>query len=369
MGSCSLRRGVRRHGLLVVLPVVAILHGCGEETVANAPPQVVGFVEAEAKTFERTVSLTGTIVARNTSTYSFETSGRVTDVYVDVGDTVDPGTLLAKIEPTQQQADVAAARAKVDSAEAGLAQAKAAFGRQRQLLAKGFTTRSDYDQADQALASAQSTVDSAKSDLTNAEKTLGNTVLKADAKGVITSRSIDPGQVVGAAQAAFGFAKSGALDAVFKIQEQLLISGQEPNAIEVALVEDPSVTATGHIREVSPLIDSSTGTVQVKLGLENPPEKMGLGSAVVGRETGEAPDKAISLPWTALVESQGKPAVWVLKSGDKATLTNIEVAAYRTDDVLVASGIDEGARVITEGSQLVLPNATLELVPAKNEAN
>ncbi|MBP0616555.1 efflux RND transporter periplasmic adaptor subunit [Jiella mangrovi] len=361
-------RNDRPTALAAALAALLAISGCTDEKTPTETPVPVHFVEAKAKTFEKTVSLTGTIVARNTSTYSFETGGRVTDVFVDVGDQVEPGTVLAKIEPTQQQADVASAKAKVDSAEASLAQATAAFERQRQLLAKGFTTRSDYDTAEQTLASAQSTLNTAKSDLVTANKSLSDTVLRSDAKGVITSRSVDPGQVVTAAQSAFGFAKSGALDAVFKIQEQLLISERKPSAIEVALVEDPSVKAIGRIREVSPLIDSSTGTVQVKLGLENPPQKMTLGSAVVGRETGDAPEKAISLPWSSLIEKDGKPAVWVVQDGDKAKLTEIAIAAYRTDDILVASGIEEGARVVTDGSQLVLPGARLDPVAETSEA-
>lgn len=347
-----------------VLPLVA---GCGEEVGQAAPPQVAAFVEAEQKPYTRTISLTGTIVARNTSTYAFESGGRVTEVNVDVGDHVEPGTVLARIDPTQEEADVASARARVGSAEAVVAQAEAAFDRQKQLLAQGFTTRSSYDDAEQTLASARSDLDTAKSDLTNAENTLDDTVLTADADGVITSRSIDPGQVVTAAQSAFGFAQSGALDAVFSIQEQLLLSGQKPEAIEVSLVENPSVSAIGNVREVSPLIDSSTGTVQVKLGLENPPPQMTLGAAVVGRETGDGPAEAVSLPWDALLVKNGEPAVWVVGEGGRPILKTIEIAAYRTRDILVSKGIEAGERVITEGSQLVLPGGAPELVPATGE--
>ena len=352
---------------LAALAIAPLFAGCGDEAVRDAPPQIAAFVEAEAKPFARTISLTGTIVARNTSTYAFETGGRVIEVDVDVGDHVEVGTVLAKIDPSQEEADVASARAKVGSAEAVVAQAKAAFDRQTKLLAQGFTTRSDYDNAEQTLASARSDLDAARSDLTTAENTLDDTVLKAKADGVITSRSIDPGQVVTAAQAAFGFAQSGALDAVFRVQEQLLLSGDKPPSVEVSLVENPAVSAIGHIREVSPLIDSGTGTVQVKLGLDNPPAAMTLGSAVVGRESNDGPSEAVSLPWNALLVKNGEPAVWVIGEDGKPALKPIKITAYRTKDILVASGIEEGERVITDGSQLVLPGRTPELVPDKQE--
>ncbi|TFF25020.1 efflux RND transporter periplasmic adaptor subunit [Jiella endophytica] len=361
------RRALHRSWLLAGVPVCLALSGCGEKETATAEPQPVAYVTAETRAISQTVSLTGEIAARNSSTYSFETGGRVTDVFVDVGDQVASGTVLAKIDPTDQQAGVAAAKAAVQSAEAQLENATASFNRQKQLLSSGFTTRSDYDSAAAQQTSAQSTLDSAKADLTNAEKDLSNTVLRADAAGVITSREVDPGQVVSAAQAAFGFARSGAEDAIFQIQEQLLIGNKKPDSIEVSLVSDPSVKARGYIREVSPLIDSSTGTVEVKIGIDNPPPEMTLGSAVVGHETGETSRQAVSLPWEALMVKGGKPAVWVVDEAGSAKLTPIEVAAYQTGTILVAGGVEAGERVVTAGSQLVLPGAALDLVQASSE--
>lgn len=349
---------------MAAVSICLAVSGCSDQTTPDAPPEPVVFVTAQPKQISRSVSLTGEIAARDSSTYSFETSGRVTDVYVDVADQVEPGTILARIDPTQQQASVDAARAAVGSAQAQLDKATSAFNRQKSLLASGFTTRTEYDTAEKTLSAAQSALDTAEADLTNAEKDLSDTVLRADAQGVITSRDVDVGQVVSAAQTAFGFARSGAEDAVFQIQEQLLIGDKKPRSIEVSLVSDPSVTATGYIREVSPLIDSSTGTVQVKIGIDNPPPKMKLGSAVVGREVTGSTKEAIGLPWNALMVKGGKPAVWVVDDAGKAVLTPIEVSAYQTGEILVAGGIEAGDRVITEGSQLVLPDKALQLVPA-----
>ena len=345
-----------------------LLGACSPQETPPSPVEPVAYVTAEPRSYGRTIALTGEVVARYTSTYAFKTGGRVTRVAVDVGEHVEPGTVLAEIDPTQQQADVAAANASVDSAKAQVSQASAAFERQTQLLAKGFTTRSEYDQAEKALSAAKSTLDSAQADLTTAKTNLSDTVLKADASGVITSRSVDEGQMVSAAQAAFGFARSGAKDAVFQIQEQLLIGSKKPESIKVALVADPSVTAIGHVREVSPLIDTSTGTVQVKLGLDNPPEAMTLGSAVIGEDVRQAAKEAIFLPWNALMVKNGKPAVWVVGKDGKAALKPIEIAAYQTAQILVSDGIEAGDRVVTDGSQLVRPGQEVTLVPAQDGA-
>ncbi|MEN3793793.1 efflux RND transporter periplasmic adaptor subunit [Fulvimarina sp. MAC3] len=339
------------------------LSACTPDAAEERPPEPIGFVTAEPETVSQTTTLTGEIVARHTATYSFQTSGRVTDVEVDVGEAVKTGDVLARLDPTQQKADVSAAEAAVASAKAQATQATAAFQRQKELLAKGFTTRANYDDAEKALSAATSGVDTANANLQTANTDLQDTVLRADADGVITSRSIDPGQVVSAAQTAFGFAENGPRDAIFDIQEQLLIHHDKAPEIIVELLNNPSVKTRGTVREISPLIDTTTGTVKVKVGLENTPPEMTLGAAVIGTGTGEIIKDAIIIPWSALMTANDSPAVWVVdaKTG-AAQLTPITVGSYRSGIVLVKSGLAAGDKVLTAGSQLVRPGEVPKLV-------
>ncbi len=76
----------------------------------------------------------------------------------------------------------------------------------------------------------------------------------------------------------------------------------------LALVSDRSVTAQGHVREVSPTIDPKSATVRVKIAIENPPAAMTLGSAVTGTATWK-PESRIILPWSALAAVGAAPAV------------------------------------------------------------
>ncbi|WP_206456226.1 efflux RND transporter periplasmic adaptor subunit [Aurantimonas marina] len=355
--------------VLLVATVAFSLTACSPENKVERPPEPIGFVTIEPETINQTTTLTGEITARHTATYSFKTAGRVTEVAVDVGAKVTEGEVLAKLDPTEQQASVAAAEAAVDAANAQLTQASSAFQRQKELFGKGFTTRGNFDSAQRALSSATSAVDMAKADLETARTNLEETVLRADANGVITSRSVNPGQVVSAAQTAFGFAENGDRDAVFDIQEQLLIGARKSHSITVALVGDPSVKTVGTMREVSPLIDSTTGTVKVKVGLDTVPPQMTLGSAVVGTDVGEAQEEAIVLPWTALMADRGKAAVWTVdKESDAARLTPVTIGSYQSGGIVVEEGVVAGDRVITEGSQLVRPGQIPDLVAMDEEA-
>ena len=81
-------------------------------------------------------------------------------------------------------------------------------------------------------------------------------------------------------------------------------------------MSDPAVTAKGTVREISPTVDRSTGTVRVKVGIEHPPAAMTLGAAVVG-EGRFQPRKLVVVPWSALSSGNGQPAVWTVDPGPR----------------------------------------------------
>ncbi|WP_321338450.1 efflux RND transporter periplasmic adaptor subunit [Breoghania sp.] len=369
---CESAAGVRRHtrmracALVLAATGLLLLGGCGREdsAVSKEPAQRIETVTVEMEPYRKLFTLTGEIEARNEVALSFEVGGRVLDVRVDVGAHVEKGQVLARIDPTEQEADVVAAEASVSAAKAQLNTAKAAFERQKSLLARGFTTRSDYDEAERVLKTAQGSLDAAQAQVSSAQSNLSDTTLRAEAAGVITKRNVDPGQVVGAAQSVFTLAPDGERDAVFLVQEQLL-TRKPPQDITIELVSDPQVSVAGYLREVSPLISATTGTVLIKVGLENAPPAMQLGAAVSGTITEELAASVARLPWQALVASEGKPSVWVVDEKDMTvSLRAIEIERYDSSTILVQSGLAVGERVVTRGSQLLRPGETVADVPS-----
>jgi membrane fusion protein, multidrug efflux system len=305
--------------------------------------------------YEPDVRLTGDIEAQYQNDVSFRVSGRILERKADVGDHVTADQILATIDPQEQNADVAAAQAVLDSAAAQLRQVAATFDRQRELLAKGFTTRREYDQAEAAARTAQGSVDSASAQLSVAQERLGDTQLKAGVAGVITARNVEAGQVVQAAQAAFTIAQDGPRDAVFNVYESLLGGARVDRKVEVALLSDPKSKAWGDVREIAPTVDMTSGTIRVKIGLDNPPAAMTLGALVSG--VGHIrPRKVLRLPPNALSSLAGKPAVWVVDpKTDAVSLRNFTIELYRTDEIIVADGLNPGEIVVIQGPQLLRP--------------
>ena len=197
-------------------------------------------------------------------------------------------TLLARLDPAEQQAELDAATAAVAAAESQLRVAQATFDRQTSLISSGFTTRVAYDQAQEQLRTAQSTLKSAKAELGRAREALDDTELHARAAGVITARSLEVGQVVQAAQSVFTLAQDGERDAIFDVPKSMFLGDVDHGHVSLALVSGPDITAVGYVREISPAVDPKSSTVRVKVAIQNPPPAMTLGSAIAGHRRDES---------------------------------------------------------------------------------
>jgi RND family efflux transporter MFP subunit len=128
-----------------------------------------------------------------------------------------------------------------------------------------------------------------------------------------------------------------------------------PGDFNVTLAMDPSVSAIGRVREVSPRADPVTGTFAVRVRLIDPPPAMLLGSTVTGRM--QLPGaQAIQVPATALMRADGRTSVWVFdKTSGTVSLRNVELGGADANNVRVTSGLKVGDVVVTAGAQALRP--------------
>lgn len=356
---------VIRFGLLLAMALCVA--GCGgKATLPPRPPLLVRAQPAHFEDYATTISLTGTIKARTQADLSFRIDGRVVEWDADVGQHVEAGAVLAKIDPTEQQADLDSANAAVASAQAVMRQASTNFDRQKSLIDSGFTTRSTYDLAQESLRTAQGSLDAANAQAGATRNSLSFTELRATQAGIITARNIEIGQVAQAAQAAFTLAVDGPRDAVFNVDEAIFLRKTTHSEIPLTLVSNPAIHAVGHIREVAPVIDAKTGTVLVKVGVDDAPPEMALGSAVVGVGAYE-PQRVVRLPWSAATSKEGRLAVWIVDPATKVVaLRLVEVEAYEEEAVLIRDGLKEGETVVTDGVKFLYPGQVVDVAEAKS---
>jgi membrane fusion protein, multidrug efflux system len=343
--------------------IAASLSACGrEEEKPRGENSVAVAVETVRYTeYAPEITLTGAIAARTLTNLSFRVGGQVIERDADIGQHVTGTQVLARLDPATQQVNIRTAQASLDAANSQLTQARSAFERQKALLAQGFTTQRQYDEAEQGLLTAQSALTVAQSQLANAEDELSHTQLRAGISGVVTARNIEVGQVVQPTETAFTVAEDGPRDAVFDVQEGLVASPGKDRTVAISLVADPKVKAVGQVREVSPVVDPATGTVRVKVGINDTPPQMALGAPVTG-SIRLASSRTVVLPWSALTSQMGKPAVFVVSADHVVSLVPVTVLTYERERVVISGGLEDGQRVVTKGGQLLRAGEVVEVI-------
>ena len=357
--------GNRFRGVVVAVTLIvmaATAAGCDEQAPPAPEPRPVRTVIVEGSAEGETVSLTGQVRAKDEVSLAFRLDGRMIERPVNVGDVLMGGQVVARLDPQNQQNELRSAQAELSSAQAALKQAQLTFKRQQDLLKNGWTPRARFDEAEQGLRTAEAQVDAARAQMHIAQDRLSYTVLSADAPGAVTAVGAEPGEVVRAGQRIVQLAREGGRDAVFDVPEQLVRTGPRDPVVEIALTDDPQVTATGRVREVAPQADPSTRTFQVKVGITNPPETMRLGSTVTGRVKLTAPP-GVELPASALTEANGRPAVWIVDpQSQTVSLRTVEVLRYDPASVVISGGLRAGEIIVTAGVQVLRPGQKVRLL-------
>ena len=353
----------RQFATPLVVVLAAWLGGCGQEAKTE-PPQArpVRTVTIEKREAGMPITLTGRIEAEDEVAFSFRISGRLLQSDLKIGDRLQPGQLVARLESQNELNALRSAQANLAAAQGQLTQASNHFDRQDTLLKQGWTTRANHDQAKQALQTAQAQVDAAEAQLKSAHDLVSFTEIKADAPGVVTAVGPSAGEVVQAGQMIVRLARKDGRDAVFDVPAQVFRSAPPDPQITVSLTDDPGVAARGRVRTVAPQANPVTRTFEVKVGLTDPPEAMRLGATVTGRmETESVP--IIEIPATALTKSNQQPAVWIVDPSSRTvSLRNVEVLRFDQAQVAVSGGLDTGEIVVTAGVQALHPGQKVRLL-------
>ncbi|SDW54388.1 efflux RND transporter periplasmic adaptor subunit [Thiocapsa roseopersicina] len=347
--------------ILAAAFMAATLAGCQENVPPTAQPRPVRTVTVEHGAEGETVSLSGQVQAKDHVGLAFRLDGHMTERPVNVGDVLEAGQVVARLDPRIEENTLRSAQANLASAEALLTETRLTFERHEKLLKTGATSRDAYDKALQAMLGAQGQVDSARAQVGIAQENLGYTVLSADAPGQVTAVGAEPGEVVRAGQTIVALARQGGRDAVFDVPERLIRTGPRDPVVDITLNDDPEVKATGRVREQAPQANPATRTFEVKVGLIDPPEAMQLGSTVTGRIRLTAPP-GVEVPASALTESEAGPAVWVVDPHERSvSLRPVKVLRYDVASVVVSEGLERGDVVVTAGVHVLHPGQKVSL--------
>jgi RND family efflux transporter MFP subunit len=346
-----------RNSAALILPLAALLTACHPHPAITTPPVAVVTYTVHVADDTDPPSYPAEVAPRYSNPLSFRVPGKVIERRVRLGDRVTAGEVLAQLDPTDQQRQVASAKAALSAAEHRLRYAKQQLDRDQAQFAHQLIAANQMEQTQDAFASASAARNEAADQLTLAGNALRYHTLTSDHDGVITAENADTGQVVSAGQAVYQLAWSGDIDVVIDA------APSDANHVAVgqpARVVLPSVHAQpldAHVREIAPAADAQSRTFRIKLTLNTPPPSIRLGT--VGEATlmppaGRAAAREIDIPSTALFHQGAQPAVWILEGTEpRLALRPVTVQSYRDRLVILASGLRDGERIVAAGVHTV----------------
>lgn len=334
------------------------LSGCGD-VVQKEKPLLVKTHQAVSSTEAQTGSYSGTVRGRYETKVAFQVTGRILSRNVNVGSRVNAGDVLMVIDARDVQQQANAGDAQVSAARAQLSLAQANLARYTELYQAEAVSASVLDQYQTNYDAAFAAYQQALSQAVQAHNSLGYTNLTAGASGVVSSVEAEEGQVVAAGQTVLTLVQTNELEVEISVPESQIDSlrvGQEAQISFWALKE----TASGVVREISPMADSASRTYTVRVTVTNPPKGMELGmTADVRLPQGEA--DGVLLPLSAIYQTEGTPEVWVVKEDSTVELRPVTVETFDENrvrvyglalsDVVVTAGVHKlraGQEVRTE---------------------
>ncbi len=339
--------------------------GCKDAGSAVVPvverPVLVQRVAYEDSISER--RFVGTIAPRVESDLGFRVQGKVLKRLVNVGDVVHTGQVLAQLDEVDLKLQSEQAEAERRTAAVSLEQSEADLKRTLTLSTQGWTAAAVVDKQKSATEEARSRLLRAMRALTLAENAFSYAALTADADGVITATSIEPGQVVAPGQAAIRLARTAEKEAVVALPEAYVGRAREGHAT-VSLWSDAKVRLPATLRELSPSADAMSRTFLARFSLPTADASVRLGMTATVTLTGGSTARVARLPLSALFNQGAGPDVWVVDDKGDLSLRPITVASYQAQDVLVSDGVRDGDRVVKLGAQKLDQTQRVHVVDA-----
>jgi multidrug efflux system membrane fusion protein len=363
------RRRLARIGLAasVLAALAGGLSGCKSESAPYAAqPQPVRAASVTLSAPIESRSYTGTVKPRYESDLGFRVSGKIVARLVNVGDRVQPGMTLARLDATDYQLSLESAEAELKAAESSLKQAEADEARYADLNKKAWVSDASFDQKKAAADEARGRAERARRSLSLAKNQLAYTDLVATDAGVITALPVEVGQVVSAGQLIARVARLDELEAVVSIPESR-IDGDRGATATVTLWADSDRVYKATLREISPQADAATRTYQARYSLLDPDPAITLGKTATVHLASPGAGERAMLPLAAVFKDQGRPSVWLIDEvHGRVIKTSVEVSAWTETSAIVSSGLAAGQKVVAAGVHKLdagIPVRIVEVLP------
>lgn len=327
-------------GAVVTLSLSTLLTGCNKAISEPAEPLIKPVKLLAVK--DLTVDDSDAFLARIDATYraqlSFQVGGEVEKLLVRMGQGVEKGEVLAKLDPKDLQL-------ALDAAQAQYALAKTQWERAKSLYSKKLISTDSYDQKETQYKAALASFEQAKTDLSY-------TKIQAPFDGVVSYTYVKPYQVVGEKQEILNLIDNTTLDVSFTLPvsyaESVSLSALKNAEMWVTMDSEPSKRIPGKFKEISTQPNIDTNSYEAIVTITRPTDR-NLLTGMTGQVHIAKQNKsnAMTLPtsaWVNMQESQGE--VWVM---DSSTQQVSKVTLSLNESGAIESGLDNNDYVVIAG--------------------
>jgi len=352
------RRPLMTIGLLAATLVAG---GCSKPIIQDArlqSPRVEFFKAKAAGSNSRT--FTGIVEARVQSDLGFRVAGKVMERSVNMGQRVQKGQILMRLDPEDLRLSAAAQQANVEAARAKYTQTSADEKRSAMLVNSGVISHREYDQDRAALDSAKAQLEAAEAQARVSNNFSEYAVLLADADGVIVQTLSEPGQVVAAGQTVIQLAHDGPREALINLPEDVR---PDLGTIASARLYGQDQTYQARLRELSDAADPASRTFAARYVLEGEAAWAPLGSTVtitlVTKQS--SGNQSVLVPVGAIYDRGNGPGVWIVDDKSEVKFRFVKIASIGQEEVVVSRGVDAGENVVALGAHLLQEGQVVNL--------
>ncbi len=334
--------------------------GAGAQNVPNVTVVIPGRVSVQAA-----IAANGTIAARREMPVGIAgEGGQVVRVLVEPGQWVGAGQTLAVIDRAvqSQQAASLAASIKVAQADADLAQAE--LERAQALVGRGFISKADMDRKRATRDAANARVRVSQAQYQEALARNGRLNIVAPAAGLVLTRQVEPGQVVGAGSGVlFRMARGGEMEMLAQLAEADLQRVKVGTRATITPV-GTDLQIAGQVWQVSPIVNMDTrqGTVRIAVPYSAALRPGGFADARLVSGTEEAP----LLPESAVQSGPDGNFVLVVGADDKIERKLVKVGTVTDGGVSIASGLTGNEKVVVLAGAFLNPGDKVKPVVQKS---
>jgi HlyD family secretion protein len=326
-------------------------------------PLTVELAKAYKTVLAQEITVVGNLIGDATVSVVPRTAGRLQELSVRLGDRVNRGQRLAKIEDFEiveqvKQAEAAqeVSLATIRQREADLQLAETNVERSRSLFERQLLPKQTLDDNEARYQAALAQLDLARAQTTQSRArldelriNLANTVITSPVNGFVSKRNVDPGAFVSQNAPVADVVDITRVRLVANIVEKDLKELETGNDAGVEVDAFPGEMFRGRIARVSPVLDPATRTAPIEIEIPNPDFRLKPGMYARVGITTDAQKDALVLPSTAVVDLGGRRGVFQLQN-DTAVFRTVQVGSEQGSLVEILGGLNEGDQVISTGA-------------------